>query len=243
MNWRGLVRRSLPYLISATAGFVLAYVIVASFVFPRRLTSSEVKVPNVVGLSYDEARRRLAELNLVAATGEQRYHASAPVGTVLEQSPRADGAEAQGTTITLDVSRGQRRGEVPAVVGLSREQAELAIENAGLDLGQVNERSNRAPRGQVIESRPPEGSRVPVPSPVDLTVSGGPATVGVPDVVGESYSQARALLVQLGLAVGTVRYDSLSLVPANTVIGQTPAANSYAPAGSAVSLTVAGRAP
>jgi serine/threonine-protein kinase len=243
VTWRGLVRRSLPYLISATAGFVLAYIIVASFIFPRRLTSSEVTVPNVVGLSYDEARRRLAELNLVTASGEQRYHASAPVGTVLEQSPEADATEPQGATITLHVSRGQRRGEVPAVVGLSREQAEQALEGAGLEVGQVNERANRAPRGQVLESRPAEGSRVPVPSPVDLTVSGGPATVGVPDVVGESYSQARALLVQLGLTIGNVTFDSLSLVPANTVIGQTPAANSYAPAGSAVSLTVAGRAP
>ncbi|MGH7719110.1 MAG: PASTA domain-containing protein [Gemmatimonadaceae bacterium] len=243
MRWRGLVRRSLPYLISATAGFVLAYAIIASFVFPRRLTSSDVRVPNVVGLSTDDASQQLTEKGLVPGVGEQRYHASAPVGTVLEQDPAAEETEVRGATVRLHVSRGQRQGEVPPLVGLTREQAELAIENAGLDVGQVIERASASPRGQVVASRPVARARVPVPSPVELTVSTGPATVQVPDVVGLSYSQSRALVAQLGLALGAVTFDSLSLTPPGTVIGQSPAANSSAPAGSSVSLTVAGRRP
>jgi serine/threonine-protein kinase len=82
---------------------------------------------------------------------------------------------------------------------------------------------------------------VTVPSSVTLTVSIGPASVDMPDVVGESYSRARTVLEQLGLRIGDVNVDSASLAPGNTVIAQTPAAGRAVGAGARVALTVSGR--
>ena len=46
MSWRGRLRRFLPYLISAVGGFLLAYLIVAFFIFPSGVIPEDVRVPN-----------------------------------------------------------------------------------------------------------------------------------------------------------------------------------------------------
>jgi beta-lactam-binding protein with PASTA domain len=236
---RGRARRAIPYLIAATSGFLLAYLVVALFVFPARIIPNDKRVPNVVGMPVEDAARRLIAAGLRAKTGEERYHQSAPSGTVLSQNPAPGTVEAEGTDVVLNVSLGQRRGEVPPLIGLTRAQAEVALDNAGLDVGEVTEVRDDTPRGQVVSSRPGVGERVPIPSAVALTVSLGPATVQVPDVVGQTYPQARALLEQLGLRIGRVSVDSFSLLPPNSVISQTPAAGRAVVAGTTVSLSVA----
>jgi beta-lactam-binding protein with PASTA domain len=240
--WRGLARRSLPYLITATGGFVLAYLLVAFVIFPARLIPSDRKVPNVIGMPHEDAVRRLQGDGFRASTRDQRFSTAAPAGTVLEQSP-APGTEApRGETVALDVSRGQRQGEVPPLLGLTVAQAEQLLENEGLNLGEVTEREDVAPRGQVIASSPPTATRVPVPSVVTLVVSSGPKLVELPDIVGQSGSQARSLLQQLGFRVA-MQVDSFSSMPAGTVVDQDPAGGRSVRAGSRVTLTVSGAAP
>lgn len=240
MNWRGQARRTIPYLVTATAGFILAYALVALFIFPSELISTDTKVPNVLGMRYEDAVRTLDEEGFVGSRGEERYHGSTPAGTVLQQTPVPDAVEPRGTRVQLDVSRGQQMGDVPQLAGLTRAQAQTAIEGAGLAIGNIVEANSDSPRGQVLASRPRGGSRVAIPSAVDLTVSRGPATMRVPDVVGQTIEDARSLLLQLGLVVGQVTTDTASMLPSGLVISQTPAANQTVPAGSAVSLRVAG---
>jgi beta-lactam-binding protein with PASTA domain len=240
VKWRGLARRAIPYVVSATSGFLLAYLLVAMFIFPAKLISGDTKVPNVVGLSYGDASKRLSTAGFVVVKGGQRYHSSAPSGLVLGQNPLPDATAPKGSRVVLDVSRGQPRGEVPMLVGLTRPQAELALQSAGLAVGEVTEVRNSSPRGQVLSSYPPEGSRVPVPSAVKLRVSSGPPTVNVPDVTVQGYAEARSLLGQLGFVVGTVTVDSSGRFPPNTVIAQSPAAGRPVAAGSTINLTIAG---
>jgi serine/threonine protein kinase/beta-lactam-binding protein with PASTA domain len=63
-----------------------------------------VQVPNVVGLSYDVARGRLAARGL--ATARVASVSSQPAGTVVAQSPSADQAVVRAQTVTLNVSNG-----------------------------------------------------------------------------------------------------------------------------------------
>ena len=242
MRWRGLARRAIPFMVAAAGGFLLAYLIVAFIIFPATLIPSDVKIPNVVGMRYSDASKRLRESGFAVARGESRYHADAPAGTVLGQNPVAGGVEPKGTEIVLDLSRGQRKAEVPGVIGMSQAQAEAVLQNAGLQVGEVSEREASLPRGQILASQPVAGERVALSSVVDLVISTGPATVEVPDVVGQAYADARSLLGQLGLKVGGVVTDSLSPMPVNTVLAQTPAAGQAVAGGTEVSLTIAGRA-
>ena len=244
MTSRTRLRRVGAYVASGIGGFGLAYAIVAIFIFPPRPpVATDVKVPNVVGLTYGQASKRLKAVGLKADKGIQRYDDASPTGVVLAQNPVANITASKGDEITLDVSLGERHTQVPAIVGITQERARLAIENASLQVGTVSEVKDPAPRGQVLSSDPSPGTSVPVPSAINLTVSAGPDSIGMPDVTGQSYMQARALLAQLGLVVGQAVYDPTSTLPPNTVVSQSPAANSPVAAGSTVSLTIAGHSP
>ena len=59
MSWRGRLRRLLPYVIALVGGFLLAFLIVAFFVFPAGVIPQDVRVPNVIGLSLSDAEQQL----------------------------------------------------------------------------------------------------------------------------------------------------------------------------------------
>ena len=239
MNWRATSRRLLPYALVAAGGFLLAYLVVAFFVFPPQIIPDDVKVPQVVGLLYDEAVNRLEAAGFKAKTGEERFVELAPKSTVLAQSPPPGATEPRGTEIVLDVSAGQRQLQVPSVVGLAQVVAEDAIEKAGLEVGDVKEQESPAARGAVLQTLPAAGAPVAPSTRIDLVVSSGPPAVNAPDVVGQPYASARAMLEQVGLKVGDVTTDSLSTALPQTVISQTPAAGARVAPGSKVSLSIA----
>ena len=139
MTLRGSARRSIPYLVAIMSGFLFAYLIVAFFIFPAHLVTTDTKVPNVVGQTYEAAAAQLQKLGFAAARGEQRFTAGAASGQVLGQNPLPDAVLPAGTKVVLDVSQGQRTTQVPQIVGMTRQQAELALQNAGLDAGEYYE--------------------------------------------------------------------------------------------------------
>lgn len=239
MNWRASSRRLLPYALVAAGGFLLAYLLVAFVIFPPQIIPDDAKVPQVVGLLFNEAVNRLEAAGFKAKTGEERFVELAPKSTVLAQSPPPGATEPRGTDVVLDVSAGQRQLQVPPVVGLTQALAQDAIEKAGLETGDVREQESQSARGAVLETHPAAGTTVSPSTRIDLVVSSGPPAVNAPDVVGQSYASARAMLEQVGLRVGDVTTDSLATGPAQTVISQTPAAGSRIAAGSRVSLSIA----
>lgn len=241
MTLRGSARRSIPYLVAIMSGFLLAYLIVAFFIFPGKLVTSDTKVPNVVGQTYEAAVAQLKKAGFVPQRGEERFTAGAASGQVLGQTPLPDALEPRGTRIVLDVSQGQRTASVPQIIGMTRQQAELALQNAGLEAGDVTQRESPTPRGQVLSSSPAAGQRTPLPSEVSFVVSSGPAQLAVPDVTGQSYSSAAQLLMQVGFRVAPAQLDTATLgAPEGTVTGQDPAGNEPAPPGVTVRLRVAG---
>ena len=180
MSLRTRFRGLLPYAVAVVGGFLLAYLIVAFIIFPSGVIPGNAKVPNVTGLLFDDATKRLAEVGFKAERGEARFHAASPRETVLEQDPRAGTRDVEGTAVTLIVSAGQQLVAVPAIVGVSQTDAQTMLEAAGFELGQVTEKPNGAPRGQVLESRPAPGSRAGIPSTVAIVVSSGVAPARTP---------------------------------------------------------------
>ena len=90
----------LPFVI----GFLVAYLIVAFVVFPAGIIPGNAKVPNVTGLLYDDAARRLAAVGFKASRGAEEYREATPVNTVLAQDPAAGAREPEGSAVTLTVS-------------------------------------------------------------------------------------------------------------------------------------------
>jgi serine/threonine-protein kinase len=241
VNWRGAVRRLLPYVIAIVGGFLLSYMYAAFVLFPSGVIPQDIKIPNVIGLDIETAMQRLEQAGLHGQRGETRFHASAPKNTVLEQTPPAGSRDVVGSNVTLAVSGGQRMAIIPNIVGMLRPEAERALDQAGFDAGDVTEAANDAPRGEVIDSRPKPGSLMPTPGPVALVLSSGPNVIEVPDVVGRKFNDARQLLEQLGFSVSDPTTENGDKGDKGAlVMSQSPAGGSRVTGGSRITLRVAG---
>ena len=228
-----------PLVSTATLGFSIGFAAIALWLLPGVVGKSESVVPNVVGLLYNDAAARIDAAGFKARTGEKLNHPTAPRTSVLGQLPAPGVKALKGDEITLDVSLGVRRGTVPNVLGMTRDEAVKAIEAAGFDTPRdYVEKLDERPRGEVLASLPRAGATVPQPSTVRLTVSAGPDAIGVPSLVGMPIEDALALLGQLGLRAGATRSDSTSSQPDGFVSAQRPAANAPISPGGAVTLTV-----
>jgi beta-lactam-binding protein with PASTA domain len=238
MNWRAAPRRAFPYLIAAVGGFLISYVAVFLFAFPAEVLPDDGILPNVVGKTFEDASALLQKAGFPAQQGETRFHRTIPANVVLQEDPPAGSRQKRGTTVVLALSGGQRSAEVPVTTNMSQQQARISIENTGLTMGTVTEQLADQPRGLVIASSPPAGTKVELPGSVDIVLSKGPATVQVPDLYGRSVGEARSMIEQIGLRIAGVSRDTSSLQPENTVIRQYPAAGQNIGAGGPVSLTV-----
>jgi len=238
VNWRAAPRRAFPYLIAAVGGFLISYVAVFLFAFPAEVLPDDGILPNVVGKTFENASAILQKAGFPAQQGETRFHKTIPANVVLQEDPPAGSRQKRGTAVVLALSGGQRSAEVPVTTNMSQQQARISIENTGLTLGTVTEQLGDQPRGLVIASSPPAGTKVQLPGSVDIVMSKGPAVVQVPDLYGRTVGEARSMIEQLGLRVAGISRDTSSLQPENTVIRQLPSAGQTVSAGGPVSLTV-----
>ncbi len=135
--------------------------------------------------------------------------------------------------------------EVPRVVGSDLDSAITTLGNDGFTVGDVERVQRSVPLNQVISQDPVgEADRDCAvfgwfcsDPDVDLTVSGGPGQVEVPDVTGQTREQAEQTLDEAGLGVEVVTRNS-SDVPSDSVIETDPPAGESVRRGSQVTLVV-----
>jgi serine/threonine-protein kinase len=127
---------------------------------------------------------------------------------------------------------------VPRVLELPEADARKRLTGLGFRARLEGERANPAiPRGAVVWQDPPPDMVVPPNSTVQLVLSGGPAPVNVPDVVGLSVSFAEEILQAAGMKVGKV--DRVpSGQEADVVLSVRPPPGNGRPRGSTVELLV-----
>lgn len=191
-------------------------------------------VPNVVGLSFDDARDRLPGLTL-----RRSYRASAePGGTVLEQQPAPPARVASGATITVVLSDASLR-PAPRVTGARDETFKPRPANPDLQ-PQPAVVAGDTRTGSVIEQIPAARATQPTTAvqpraPADAAKVGARVEqVRVPSVVGMTIKNAQARLGRFKVE----RSDRPGTAPIGRVIEQTPKASARTPAGSAIVLVV-----
>lgn len=206
------------------------------------LVGDSITVPDVSGMTEDEAQSALENVGFRNISSEFTYHDSVPSGQVIGTTPEANAEATEDTEIVMQVSKGAERKTVPNVVGQKDADAQNAIKSAGLSVGTVTyEYSDSVAQGIVISQSVDGGKKVSAGTTVDLVISNGPepaAKVNVPPVTGTSESNARQLIQNAGLSVGTVTYQHSSSVAAGYVISCSPGVGSSVDEGTSVSLVV-----
>ena len=197
----------------------------------------QVVVPKVTGEQVSQARTSIEQAKFQVATVS--VSSRRPRGIVVAESPVAGTKADKGSTVTLSVSSGPSNVSIPPVQGLSQAAATRALRHAGLRVSNVVMRpSNQFPAGQATGTTPGVAHSVPHGYGVTLFVSSGATEKAVPNVIGETQTQAVADLTRAGFTPHSTNQPS-STETAGNVISQSPVGNTKAPAGSDVTIVVA----
>jgi eukaryotic-like serine/threonine-protein kinase len=190
----------------------------------------QVLVPEPLGLNLEQAKQLLIDTGLTPGAVDSFFNA-AEAGQVFAFSSAAGVSLDEGSVVDLKVSL----GPVPAVEGLTLQQATEKLEAVGITVTSQQAFSDQVPSGQIIavvESADP----LPEGGSVALTVSKGPEFVTMPNVVGETVAAARNALQALGLTV-VIDTDQLSSRYGIVKVSrQTPAASARVRVGSEVTI-------
>lgn len=200
--------------------------------------SDQVSVPDVAGMTEDDAKAALNKVGLGCKISKQNSDTVAE-GNVISQSQKADSKVDKNTTITITVSSGSNTFTVPNVVGKTESDASSTLKNAGLTVSIDYSYSDSVSQGNVISQTPSKGSSVKSGDSVTINVSRGKETktVTVPNVIGLTESQANEALDNAGLKY-SVSTSQESSSEKGTVIGQSYSSGKEVEEGTVIQLTL-----
>lgn len=147
---------------------------------------NDVPVPNVVGKLEKDASSTLSAAGFKVSK-TYKYDDSVDAGKVVSQSPRGGNAQ-EGSTVTIVISQGKKSSTVPSVQGHSKEDAQAALQKAGLKVAVKEEYSDSVKAGQVISQSVASGKIVPADTTVTITVSKGPEEINYSYKFSKSYA-------------------------------------------------------
>jgi len=200
-----------------------------------------VTVPNLVGLSVQDATNVLKEAGLRLVVDQFIASPDIPANQILVQAPTAGLGARPNSVVTVNVSAGTNTVRVPDVIGDEQRAATKLLEASPLNfvVTPVLESSDVIESGRVIRTEPLGDTAVAPGSSIVVYVSTGKPTVIVPSVVGKSDGDARNELTSLGLVVTTTIQVLAAGDPASgTVLAQSIAAGTSVTPGSSVPLTI-----
>ncbi|CUR61710.1 Two-component serine/threonine-protein kinase PK-1 with PASTA sensors [metagenome] len=179
--------------------------------------------PAVLGLDESAAGARLERAGLDAEAGDPAYSENVAAGLVIATDPEPGGKVLDGGTVTLTLSLGPERYDVPPLEGQTEDQAQDALAATNLVFGKsVGRWSETVPEGQVIRTSPKAGTTVKPGAAVDLVLSKGRKPIAVKDWTGKSFDDAKAALEKRRLEVTVTGEEYSDTVPEGDVISQDP---------------------
>ncbi|MDR7253833.1 serine/threonine-protein kinase [Nocardioides sp. BE266] len=179
--------------------------------------------PAVLGLDEAAATARLEKAGLEAEAGDPAYSENVAAGLVIATDPKPGGKVLDGGTVSLTLSLGPERYDVPQLKGQTEDQAQDALAATNLDFGKsVGRWSEKVPEGQVIRTSPKAGTTLKPGATVDLVLSKGRKPLEIKDWTGKSFDDAKAALEKRKLKVTVASDEYSDTVAEGDIISQDP---------------------
>ena len=215
---------SLGKFLLLVGGLAATFFVFAGIAMRVALRAREVEVPQLVGLTVNDASQALADVGLTLRLDQnQRIDDKVPAGRIMQQDPAAGVPARRQRSIRVWVSAGARATTVPPLVGQNERTARLRLDQDGLQLATVSEfRSPDYPADAVVAQDPAPAARAPGVS-VLLNRGEQATTYVMPDVIGMNGERAAEALRRQGFRVSIVGSQPYPGVPAGTVVRQQPA--------------------
>ncbi|MEM9464675.1 MAG: PASTA domain-containing protein [Actinomycetota bacterium] len=195
-----------------------------------------VVVPDATALAVDDARSLLLSAGLVFVV-EFEPNGEVPANRVFAQDPASGESVEPGTAVVLRVSSGAA-STVPSVIGLPREEAISTLQGLGYQVA-IFVTAQPQGTGLVIGQVPAPGATLVPGETVELSVSGGPEVVPVPDVEGLEVVSALNALSGAGFRIDPTQLAEPSAqIAEGRVVRTIPEANALLADGSLVAIVV-----
>ena len=252
-NTKKKKRRSvfIPVLLGITVAFAAACAALCLMILRDANTDIADQKADIVLEDYVGMTRAEAEASGQISSGQinvewvEEYSSTYGEGYIYKQSPTGGRNIREGQTVTLTVSLGTRYVAIPDVANYVQADAEQLLRDSGLSVLVVQNIEPSVAVGAVIRTDPAAGTTVAAGSTVVVYVSRPQVstTTTVPSVVGLTVDDARTLLVQNRLTLGS-QTQAYSDQPINTVIAQETAPGTTVKFNTRVNVTIsAGPAP
>jgi len=199
--------------------------ILDTFVMPMYTHYNEgVTVPDVTRISLEEAEAVLTNYGLRVEVADRRANSAFPADYVIDQSPVAAIIVKPNRKVYLTVNAAVKpQVVVPNVINLSLRNAQIQLQNYGLDVGSISYESSRF-KNAVLRQSISEGITVEKGRSIDLVVSDGlgDKIVDIPEIIGLRLPEAQLKLREVDLRVGEIRFQPIKDIIPNTVLDFSP---------------------
>lgn len=201
----------------------------------------EVEVPDVVGMTRDEAKAKIEGLSLLykeELVNDPQVEKDKVISVV---EPEIHSKVKKGRTVIVRVSIGAETNVVPDMSDIQEEQLEQMLRPYGFKVGKITrEYSDTVEKGKVISQSPEQGEELEEGGKIDFVISKGKEIkmARVPNLKGKSIEEIEQLIHDAGLTVQDKNpkvTDDPSKV--GKVFEQNPPANSEVEEGTGVSVS------
>ena len=234
----------LPVLFGITIAFALACLALCWLILNDSSNlmnnKADITLNDYIGMTQEEAQAtEQVASGQISVTWEQEYNSNYAAGYIYKQSPVSGRTVREGQGVTLTVSLGTQYVTVPDLTNYVQADAEQQLKNLGVSVLVTQAVEPSVASGAVIRTDPAAGSQVAAGSTVVVYISRPQVstTTKVPSLVGMTTDDARTLLVQNHLGLGS-QSEQYSDQPEGTVISQDPAAGSTAKLNGRVNIVV-----
>ena len=190
------------------------------------LIGKEIIVPDVSGMSEDEAQGKLTDAGFKPIS-EFQYDDNVAEGNVISTTPAANSKAAKDTQIKMIVSKGAQKKTVPDVRGKSEADARSEIQAAGLTVGSTStQHDDSVAKGNVISQSVTPGKKVSAGTAVNLVLSSGSDKVSIQNFAGKDEEELLSWASQNGLNASKQKDEYSSNYEEGTIISMSPASGS-----------------
>ena len=228
---------------STIMGLIILFIISisATIGISNATRPKEVQIPNLVGMTADEAKALLDKEKIKYVEDSQEYNTEYEAGKIISQNPPyvENRKIKQNTEIKVVISLGTETTKVPKLKGLTKQEAEEAAKEAKIKLEFAEETSKTVEAGVIIKQDIDEGKEVNAGDTVKVSISTGTGIkqVVVSSVLYKEEAEAKKILEQAGLTV-VVEYGEDSSRGNGVVMSQSIKSGEKVDEGTSITITV-----
>ncbi len=164
--------------------------------------TEQFTVPQVIGETEEVARALIEAQRFQVGLVEYTLSEDVPEQTVISQNPSGGTPAAAGALVDLIISKGPYSLEVPDTAGMSAENAQHELAQAGFtNVGTDQEFSPDIAAGFTTRTDPEAGRVVGRDDTITVWVSEGPEPTTVPDLVRKTIGEANTIATEANLVL------------------------------------------